>query len=138
VLFRSVVRDTKKRLDHIRQAVNDTPGLDRDLLDQVDAMDARLQDIKDVLTGDRTITRRSEPAPESISSRMGSLMWFTREITSDPTETMRRHLDIAGEQFAPLLSDLTQLVDSDLAAFEEMLEAAGAPYTPGRMPVWQK
>jgi len=123
----NVVRDTKKRLDHIRQAVNDTPGLDRDLLDQVDAMDARLQDIKDVLTGDRTITRRSEPAPESISSRMGSLMWFTREITSDPTETMRRHLDIAGEQFAPLLSDLTQLVDSDLAAFEEMLEAAGAP-----------
>ncbi|MFT5234141.1 MAG: photosystem II stability/assembly factor-like uncharacterized protein, partial [Candidatus Krumholzibacteriia bacterium] len=134
----NIVRDTQKRLDHLRQAVDDTPKLDRELLDQIDNMDTRLQDIKMTLTGDRTITRRSEPAPDSIASRMSSLMWFSREITSDPTATMHRHLDIAGEQFGPLLSDLTQLVETDLVMFEEMLEAAGAPHTPGRMPVWQK
>ena len=42
----------------------------------------------------------------------------------------------AGAQFAPLLAELRKLVTEDLAALEEKLEAAGAPWTPGRLPQW--
>ncbi len=38
-----------------------------------------------------------------------------------------------------MLDDLRTLVESDLVALEEKLEAAGAPWTPGRaIPRWQR
>jgi len=38
-----------------------------------------------------------------------------------------------------MLDDLRTLVESDLVALEEKLEAVGAPWTPGRaIPRWQR
>jgi hypothetical protein len=36
-----------------------------------------------------------------------------------------------------VLSQLRQLIEVDLARLEKQLEAAGAPWTPGRIPTWQ-
>jgi photosystem II stability/assembly factor-like uncharacterized protein len=132
------MREAGEKLDHIRQAINDTPDLDRSLLNTVDALETRLDDLDIIFSGDRTITRRSEPATPGLRSRVGRVMWGTRDITSAPTATHRKHLDVAAAQFAPLLDELRGIVENDIPALEEALEAAGAPYTPGRFPVWQK
>jgi hypothetical protein len=132
----STARDAQDRLDHIRQAINDTPALGRALLDEVDGLETRLKDLRLVLEGDRTIANRSEPTTSSITDRTGQLMYTTREITSAPTATMRQDLVIAASQFGPLLRSLTTLVTTDLVSLENRLEAAGAPHTPGRIPVW--
>ncbi|PID81559.1 glycosyl hydrolase [bacterium DOLZORAL124_64_63] len=132
------IRDAESRLDHIRQAINDTPALDRSLLAEVDRLQNALADMRVVLHGDRTISRRSEPVTPGICSRVSRVMWGTREITTAPTDTQRRSLAIAAGQFGPLLEELRQLVEQDLAALESTLEKAGAPYTPGRIPVWRK
>jgi len=132
----NTARDAQTRLDNIRQAINDTPALDRALIDQVDRMETRLKDMLITLEGDRTVSRRSEPVTPSITNRAGMIMSTSREITSPPTATMRRNLDIAADQFGPLLAELTTLVAKDIKALEDRLEAAGAPYTPGRIPVW--
>jgi len=55
--------------------------------------------------------------------------WYT---TSAPTETQRRSLEIAEGQMDELAAELRELVDVDLRQLEEDIEAAGAPYTPGR------
>ncbi len=133
----NTAREAQQRLDNIRQAINDTPALDRAMIDRVDALETRLKDMLIILEGDRTISRRSEPVTPSITARTGSIMWTSREITSPPTATMRKNLDIAARQFGPLLQDLTTLVATDLAGLETELEAAHAPHTPGRIPVWQ-
>ena len=43
----------------------------------------------------------------------------------------------AAEAFATELNRL-KVLSSDLDAFEQQLESAGAPWTPGRLPEWTK
>jgi len=130
--------ETQEQLDHIRQAINDTPELDRRLLATVDQLESRLKDLLIPLEGDGTVSSRSEPVTPSISGRTGMVRWTSREITSPPTATMRQNLSIAAKQFRPVLADLTALIKRDLSELEDQLEVAGAPYTPGRLPVWPR
>jgi hypothetical protein len=58
--------------------------------------------------------------------------------TSAPTETHREAYRIAGDQLEPVLQDLRRLLAEDLPALEAKLDAAGAPWTPGRIPQWKK
>jgi len=132
------IGDANNRLKHIRQAINDTPSLDRSLLDTIDILTGRLEDMKVVMYGDRTISSHSEPTTPGIQNRVSRVMWGTRSITSAPTQTQRESLDVAAGQFAPLLEQLRSLVEKDIQELEGTLEKAGAPYTPGRIPVWRK
>jgi len=130
--------DAETRLDHLRAAVAATPGIERAALDEIDVLTARLADLRTDLYGDRTVSSRSEPVTPGVSSRVGRVVRGTRGITTDPTRTQRDELALACELFAPLLADLTALVQTDLPALEERFEAAGAPHTPGRVPVWPR
>ena len=132
------MRNATDRLAHIRQAINDTPALDRGLLDTVDALDARLADLGVTMWGDRTISRRSEPVTPGLSGRLSRVMWGTRDITSAPTLTQQQSFKVAAGQFGPLLADVTSIVETDIRQLEDTLEQAGAPYTPGRIPQWQE
>ena len=59
--------------------------------------------------------------------------------TSAPTATHRKNYEIAETEFSAMLDDLRTLVEQDLVALEQRLEAAGAPWTPGRgIPRWQR
>ena len=122
------------KLKHIRQAIKDTPTLDRGLLDTVDELDGQLADMRVAMWGDGTISRRNEPVTPGIRSRIGSVLWGTRSITSAPTATHRKQMDIAAKQFKPLLVKLTGILEQDIPALEAQLDKAGAPYTPGRVP----
>ncbi len=128
--------DAQKRLDYIRKAIADTPTLDRVLLNQVDALGDQLQSMKVAMQGDHTVSRHSEPTEPGLAGRVSRVRWALRDITSAPTQTMRDNITTAGRQFAPLLAELRVLVDRDIRGLEEKLEAAGAPYTPSRIPVW--
>ncbi len=132
------VGDAKSRLDHIRRAINDTPGLDRSLLDEVDHLTHQLADLQVIMNGDRTIGSHSEPTTPGLGNRISRVMWGTRSITSAPTQTQRESLKVAAGQFGPLLAELRNLVETDIKSLEDKLEAAGAPYTPGRIPVWRQ
>ena len=57
--------------------------------------------------------------------------------TSEATQTHRREYDIAAAQFGPVLEKLRTLIEVDLASVESLAEAAGAPWTPGRVPEWR-
>ena len=43
----------------------------------------------------------------------------------------------AAQDFETVLTQLRQLIDVDLSRLEKQLEAAGAPWTPGRVPEWK-
>ena len=131
--------EVETRLNHLRKAVDATPSLDRaEYNDELDGLETRVADMRVALRGDRTVRSHSEPTTPGISGRVSRVLWGSREITSDPTGTQRDNLALAGQLFVPLLADLTSLVETDLADLEQRLEAAGAPHTPGRIPVWQQ
>jgi photosystem II stability/assembly factor-like uncharacterized protein len=131
-----VVDETQERIDHIQQAILDTPRADPKLAEQALALERRLEDINVALTGDRTVSRRNEPTAPSIEDRVDTVI-SSYSATSPPTGTHQEAYAIAAEAFAPVLADLRKLVDQDLRQLEQALESAGAPWTPGRLPTWQ-
>jgi hypothetical protein len=69
---------------------------------------------------------------------MNNIMDGERFAITRPTQT---HLDayaIAADEFSQQLAKLRTLIQVDLAKLEKDMEAAGAPWTPGRVPEWQE
>ncbi len=130
--------EARNRLDHLRQAVLDTPAADLALLGDVEKLAVRLADIEAALGGDPTLRKREEPMPPSISERVGQVARDQWDATSAPTQTQRAAYDHAATAFADTLAALRQLMEEDLTALEQQLEAAHAPWTPGRLPDWEK
>ena len=78
---------------------------------------------------------RSEPTEPSLMERISAQLDATGPITA----TAKRGYDIAAEAFGKLVEDMRQTIDVDLKKLQGELEAAGAPWTPGRgVPVWKK
>ena len=114
----------------------DTPGADPALSDRVRAFETRLQDLLIDLDGDSTRSSRNAPTPPSVADRVNQIVSGHWSATSAPTRTHRDNYAIAAAAFAELLTDFRSLVEVDLKGLEEEMEAAGAPWTPGRVPRW--
>jgi photosystem II stability/assembly factor-like uncharacterized protein len=128
--------ELRQQITLVRKAVDDTAKADVKLMADVRAIDGRLRDIQVALGGDPVVRRYNEPTPPSIAERVEGIIGGQWTTTSAPTETHRQQYAIAGEQFAPVLEQLRALVDVDIRGLQERLEAAGAPWTPGRVPRW--
>jgi photosystem II stability/assembly factor-like uncharacterized protein len=129
-------REAANRIDHIKKALDATPDAGVELMDRARELETRLKDLQIELSGDRTIASRWEPTPPSISDRMERIVWGQWTSTSAPTSTNRDAYRFASETFEPVLDGLRQLVEVDLHELEAEMEAAGAPWTPGRVPRW--
>ncbi len=131
-----LVAETSERLGKIREAIRLTPKLDAVVDQRARALELRLEDIGGELSGDRFLRQRSEPTPPSVSERVEAVVlssWFS---TADPTATQRDAYRLAGERFEEILARLRTIVSIELVELERDLEAAGAPWTPGRLPAW--
>ncbi len=132
------VRDAHSRIDHVRQALLDTPGDSvRDLLAQLDALEDDLQNLEIELNGDATVARRQEATRPGLSDRIGRVVYGYWATSAAPTKTMRDNAAIVAERLPQVLETLTDLVERRLSALESELEDRGGPWTPGRIPDWK-
>ena len=116
------------------RVVDDVVGvadLGEHLVDGADGGDAL------ALDGDGTKARRNVFAPPSLVERLDRITDDQWAHTQPPTATHRQALAWASEAFTEELSRLHRLA-SDLEDLESRAEAAGAPWTPGRRPAWNR
>ena len=124
-----------KSLQAMKKALSDTPKADPKLGEAIAAAEKRLQDGLRELAGDRTIQSRSETAPPSLMDRLSAQLGSTSPITA----TAKRDYEIAAAGFEAWLVPMRVLIEQDIKKLGEALEAAGAPWTPGRgLPRWIK
>ncbi len=133
----SAAKEGQKHLEEIRQALNDTPAADPALEREARSLEARLREILLVLEGDRVMAGRNEPTAPSIKDRVESIVTAQWNSVSAPTATSREAFAIAAGEFGGVLEKLRRLLDEDLKGLETRAEAAGAPWTPGRIPTWR-
>jgi photosystem II stability/assembly factor-like uncharacterized protein len=131
----SAAAEAEERIDQLELALAEAPRAEAALETQVRALETRLADLLVELDGDPVIASRNEPVPPAIVGRVYEIVDGSWGSTSEPTATHRRAYEIAAEQFAAFLPKLRQLV-TDLTALEAQAEAAGAPWTSGRVPTW--
>ncbi|MCG8467312.1 MAG: glycosyl hydrolase, partial [Gemmatimonadetes bacterium] len=120
------------RLRHMRAALLQAPRAGGQLFADLDALAAEIAERQRALFGDRERGRLNESSVPSIMNRIGRVVNGHGGTTQTPTATHRRNLEIAASDFASFSSALRALLDDDLAELETALEAAGAPWTPGR------
>jgi photosystem II stability/assembly factor-like uncharacterized protein len=130
--------NVETRLKSIRQALRETPAAEQRLEAVADSIEQRNREIQRALSGDKELAKRNEPVSSSINDRVEGIMEGERFALARPTQSHVSNYDIAAAEFAEQLGKLRTLVDVDLAKLEKDMEAAGAPWTPGRVPEWSE
>jgi hypothetical protein len=131
----AAVQEATREIQFIKKALLDTPKADPQLGVQARTLEKRLQEFQRELYGDRTVWRRSEPTSPSIIRRVSTQLSTTCPIT----ETNKRNYEIAATDFEKLLEKMRQVIEIDLERLKDSMEAADAPWTPGRrLPNWKK
>ena len=131
-------QDVQSRLKTIREALKQTPAADKQLTAVADSIEQRDREILRALRGDIEMAKRNEPIPTAIDERVSGIMEGERFSLAKPTQSNVDSYNIAASEFSDQLTKLHALVDVDLAKLEKDMEAAGAPWTPGRVPEWQE
>jgi hypothetical protein len=128
----AAVGNALERLAAIREVLMRSTVAGAVLDDEAYALERRLQEMRERLTGNRQRGSFGDPGPVSILRRLEVADWGTTYSTYGPTPTHREAAEIAERQFADLRRDLDRVLESELPAFEGRLDAAGVPWTPGR------
>jgi photosystem II stability/assembly factor-like uncharacterized protein len=125
------------RMAAIRRALIETPNAPESLMNEAAAIEKRKNEILKALGGDQALRQRNFNLPPSINERVGSVVGASRMSTARPTQTQVDQYTHAAAEFEGVLSQLRQLIEVDLQKLEKQMEAAGAPWTPGRIPEWK-
>src|SRR5438552_1726738 len=127
----------KPRLVAIRRALLETPSAGESLLADASALDKRTNEVLRALRGDNSLRQRNMNLPPAINERVGEIVGSQRMSTARPTQTQMNQYAAASADFETALAQLRQLIEVDLSKLEKQMEAAGAPWTPGRIPEWK-
>ena len=130
--------EVEARLKAIRGALRETPAVEKQLGAAADSIEQNNRLILRALRGDMEMQKRNEPIPSSINDRVNAVLEGERFALTKPTQTHVEDYNIAAAEFAEQLAKLHALVEVDLAKLEKDMEAAGAPWTPGRVPEWRE
>jgi hypothetical protein len=134
---RAAAADAADRIAHVKRAAEVWPGLEPSVRDEARSLQLRLLDLQQRLEGDPTRPSREEPGMPGIVDRVQNVVYGVWAGASLPTATQRRNVEIASSELAGIVEPLRQIVEVELPALEDRLDAAGAPWTPGRgVPAW--
>jgi photosystem II stability/assembly factor-like uncharacterized protein len=133
----NAANDLQSRLKAAHKALDDTPASEG-LMAQADSIEKRSHEILRVLQGDRALAARNENVPTSINDRVTYIMEGSRFSIARPTKTQEDAYSIAAAEFNEQLAKSRTLITSDFEKLQKDMEAAGAPWTPGRVPEWQE
>jgi hypothetical protein len=130
--------EVETRLKSMRAALRETPAAEKELSAAADSIEKRDREILRSLRGDTELQKRNEAVPSSINDRVNAILEGERFSLAKPTQSHLDDYDVAAGEFAGELAKLHLLVEVDLSKLEKDMEAAGAPWTPGRVPEWSE
>lgn len=134
----AVLRDLNSRVVLYKGALKSVTVPHADLYRQIHELELKLADLQRKLFGDRTRSRIDQDAELGLSRQVNGVIRDQWQSTSAPTTSQRNTYQIVAAEFAPVLTALRGLVDEDVKRIEKRLEEIGAPFTPGRLPVWKE
>jgi len=131
--------EAEARVSSLTKAAAETPGFaTAEALDELEKLRIKVRAMRTRLSGDSTLAKRVVASTPSISERARNAAGISNGTMQKPTTTQREQYDLAAAEFETLLAEIRGFVETDLKAVEAKLEAAGAPWTPGRLPQWKR
>jgi photosystem II stability/assembly factor-like uncharacterized protein len=135
-----MITESTSKVEHIKQAIYSTPGASQDLMNKARALGVELEALNFKMNGVPTVASGEEvpPAEVPINDRLGNITYAHMGSTSGIANTEKQNYEILKEEFPPVLAALKRIVETDIPALEAELTKIGAPWTPGRLPVWKE
>lgn len=130
--LQSVLTDAQTRLKAMRQIVDRTPIEDVELPAKIRALEDVVNAIDLKLNGYRPQNLMNEQSPYPISARYWRVNSGTGSSLSSPTPMWREQFAILKQEVGEAGSTLNEVMTQKIPQLEQQLEAAGAPWTPGR------
>lgn len=128
--------ELKKRLKHVKKAIQSYPGADVAWMSEVKALEKTTHDVRIALWGDFHKSKRDVETVPGTGNRVENIVWNTWYSTSDPTTTNKDQLALAEEEYVALRANLDAL-RAGVEALEAKLDSKQIPYTPHR-PNWKE
>jgi hypothetical protein len=124
----------------IRQTLQQMPDASPALVQKVVDLEMELDEILWTFQGQQPKASDEEnwPAQLPLNDRLSSILAPHWSSTSAVTQTQKDVYAILMEEFPPLLETIRRINDVDMRAVEAELNQLGAPWTPGRVPEWNR
>lgn len=128
------------KVEHFKEAIYSTPGASQQLMNQARELSKELEELNFKMNGVPAKASGEEvpPAQVPLYDRLGHVTRATASSTSGLTTTQIKGYEILEEEFPPVLNALQRIVEQDIPDMEAELNKMNAPWTPGRLPVWNK
>jgi len=123
------------RLKYIKAAITTTPNVDVNLLSKVKELESKLNKTGVELWGDGDISKHEYEVYPGLSERIGVVIYGIWNSTAAPTKTSINNINIAKEEYVPVLKEIQEYA----AAINSLEKEMGTtPYTPGRDENWKE
>ena len=129
-----------KRVNYLKQALLNTPEANYRLSAKADSISKKLGDIQYKFYGQPPRASQEEipPEPDPLNLRLQVLIYNHWRSTSQITQTEKTAYNVLAEEFPPVLEKLKNIYKVEINGLEKQMENLNAPWTPGRIPVWEK
>ncbi|MDJ0840917.1 MAG: glycosyl hydrolase [Acidobacteriota bacterium] len=128
----AVIRSLAQRLGAVKSVLSRATMDHGAIFEEVVAMERKLDDVRELMSGNRQMEGVGEATAPGIRGRMGVVGMSMGMSTYGPTPTHLRQFEIAKEGLAKVRTMLNDMQDNALPALEKKLDEAGLPWTPGR------
>jgi hypothetical protein len=133
----AALNEALSRVGLLERALVQTPAGD-EIAGNLRSVRDSLRALQEALSGDPTAERRQESGRTSLMDRLGRITGGAWSQTlGAPTGTQQRQYEILSTEFEGVLARTRRIIETDLKRVEAAAEAAGAPWTSGRLPAWR-
>ncbi len=129
--------DLTNKLKFIKSAYLQTPKLPLSVNTDVLALEDKLNKINIEMNGDPTLSSREFETTPGINGKVFSIIGSLWNISGGPTATMKKTFGEATHDLDKVISNINAIT-AEINKLDMILEKAGAPYTPGRIPEIKK
>lgn len=135
-----LIGELTSKVENIKQAIYSMPGIDEALMDKARVLGKELDELNFKMNGVSAKASSEEipPAQVPLTTRLGNISSTHYGSTSAITATEKQDYEILAGEFPPVLDALKRIVEKDIPYLEGELNRRNAPWTPGRLPVWNK
>ena len=134
----STANETASRLELLRKAfaIVEKPNVDAEKRVRVAADTVR--ELLRKLRGDELRASRNEVVPVSIQERIRYAASVNDDAVAPITTTAKEQLKDGQEELREVTAKLRKIVEAEVPALEKLLDAAGGPALPNRLPAEKK
>lgn len=129
--------ETNDKLKLVEHTIRTYPGVDLELLKEVEAIKNGMEECSIMLWGDQIRSKYEFETAPGLAGRIGMVHYQIFENTTGVTKTQRQNKAIAEEEYAVYRDKLNKLIVR-LNTVEEKLEKASVPYIKGQDENWKE